>query len=410
MSLNYVTLILDLFDGSGNAISQGAATFTPSAQLTDSTDQELIPQAQVQAFFRAGLAAPQVTLLATDNANVLPSGWGWNVTFQNVPGSPAGFSFFLPFASGATQHLSKQAPVSSVVTMQAYLPVPGGTAAVGNVPAVSVVNPLATTWAVPLVNPMTTSGDTIYGGSGGAATRLAGDTSNVRKFLRELSVAGVAQVPAWDTIQAGDVPLDGTASDIQPGGVRAAGSSGLIPDARHVHPVSLWQPSDSGLLTWNFDPAIFVNIATLPAAGTLAVMAVKLGAAASITNIIMFVGSGGSSLTSGQCFAALYQGAGGALLGTTADQSGLWNAAGLKTMAISGGPVAAAAGVLYVAAWWNGTGSPSFKAGDTGASLNAGLPAANSRWGTANAGVTTAAPATLGAISVANSAWWVALS
>lgn len=55
-------------------------------------------------------------------------------------------------------------------------------------------------------NPMTTLGDLIYGGASGTAARLAGDTSNTRKFLRELSSGGVAAAPVWDTIAAGDVP------------------------------------------------------------------------------------------------------------------------------------------------------------------------------------------------------------
>lgn len=56
-----------------------------------------------------------------------------------------------------------------------------------------------------MTNPMTTFGDIIYGGASGAPTRLAGDTSNVRKFLRELSVAGVAQPPVWDTVASTDL-------------------------------------------------------------------------------------------------------------------------------------------------------------------------------------------------------------
>ena len=36
---------------------------------------------------------------------------------------------------------------------------------------------------------------------------LAGDTSNIRKFLRELSIAGVATAPTWDTIQMTDIPV-----------------------------------------------------------------------------------------------------------------------------------------------------------------------------------------------------------
>lgn len=52
----------------------------------------------------------------------------------------------------------------------------------------------------------TTLGDLVYGGASGAPTRLAGDTSNTRKFLRSVSSGGVAAAPAWDTILAADVP------------------------------------------------------------------------------------------------------------------------------------------------------------------------------------------------------------
>lgn len=52
----------------------------------------------------------------------------------------------------------------------------------------------------------TTLGDLLYGGASGAPTRLAGDTSNTRKFLREQSSGGVAAAPAWDTLVSGDIP------------------------------------------------------------------------------------------------------------------------------------------------------------------------------------------------------------
>jgi len=65
---------------------------------------------------------------------------------------------------------------------------------------------LSWTTITALVNPMTTLGDLIYGAAAGAPTRLAGDTSNTRKFLRELSVAGVATAPVWDTLLAADIP------------------------------------------------------------------------------------------------------------------------------------------------------------------------------------------------------------
>jgi hypothetical protein len=53
---------------------------------------------------------------------------------------------------------------------------------------------------------MTSQGDLIAGGTSGVAQRLAGDTSNTRKFLREQSISGAAQLPAWDTLQLADIP------------------------------------------------------------------------------------------------------------------------------------------------------------------------------------------------------------
>ena len=124
MALNYVTLTLDLYDGQGSAIVAGTATLTPSVQLTDTTDHEWIPPAPLTVTFRPGTAPPSVKLLATDNGAPLPAGWGWIISFSGVPGNPAGFTFFLPFSSGASQFLSAQAPVSGVVT-QAASAIPG---------------------------------------------------------------------------------------------------------------------------------------------------------------------------------------------------------------------------------------------------------------------------------------------
>ncbi len=56
------------------------------------------------------------------------------------------------------------------------------------------------------LSPMSAVGDVIYGGTSGAGTRLAGDTSDTRKFLRSLSSSGVATAPVWDTLLAADVP------------------------------------------------------------------------------------------------------------------------------------------------------------------------------------------------------------
>ncbi|HRH34065.1 MAG TPA: hypothetical protein PKY12_03360, partial [Catalimonadaceae bacterium] len=62
-------------------------------------------------------------------------------------------------------------------------------------------------WVGALTNPMTTSGDMIYGGAAGVPTRLAGDTTNTKKFLTATSIAGVAQPPSWGGIVINDLPI-----------------------------------------------------------------------------------------------------------------------------------------------------------------------------------------------------------
>ncbi len=71
----------------------------------------------------------------------------------------------------------------------------------------SVITDNSTTWNAALVNPMTTLGDIIYGGVDGAATRLAGDTSDARTFLMSQSSSGTAQIPDWVTLAKADVGL-----------------------------------------------------------------------------------------------------------------------------------------------------------------------------------------------------------
>jgi hypothetical protein len=178
-----------------------------------------------------------------------------------------------------------------------------------------------------------------------------------------------------------------------------------------------WGAADQGLIAWNYDGSASTVAGSVPlaTAGTMYVIAMRLYVPALVTNILTEVFTIGNTLTSGQCFAALYQGPGGALLGVTADQSAAWTSGGTgaKTMAISGGPVPAAAGVVYAGFWFNGTTGPAlWRTSSTSTFMNLGLTAAASRWGTANTGLTNAAsaPATLGTISAAATAYWAGLS
>lgn len=67
------------------------------------------------------------------------------------------------------------------------------------------------TTADALTNPMTTTGDTIYGGASGVATRLAGDTTNTKKWLRSLSTGGTAAAPTWEEVDQVKGRTDGAA-------------------------------------------------------------------------------------------------------------------------------------------------------------------------------------------------------
>ncbi len=174
---------------------------------------------------------------------------------------------------------------------------------------------------------------------------------------------------------------------------------------------STWEAADSGYFTWSYDVASAAGAAApLATAGTIYTIRLHNPTAHSVTNIVTYLSAAGSGLTSGQCFAALFRADTGALLGTTADQATAWASTGLKTMAIAGGPVTAPAGDLIVGLWFNGTTGPSPFRSNGVALVNAGLSAANSRFGTADTGRTTSAPSTLATLSAANIAYWAALS
>jgi hypothetical protein len=169
-----------------------------------------------------------------------------------------------------------------------------------------------------------------------------------------------------------------------------------------------FRPASYGYITWAYDPAVTGSATALTTAGTVYTILLNIEVATTITNIIMDVGTAGSSLTTGQCFAALYQG--GTLLSTTADQAVAWASTGAKTMALSVAQ-SVTAGQVIVAVWFNGTTGPSFARGtNVVGAPNVALSGNSSRYGTADTGRTTTAPSTLGAITATNIAYWAALT
>jgi hypothetical protein len=54
-------------------------------------------------------------------------------------------------------------------------------------------------------NPMTTLGDIIFGGAGGAATRLSGNTTTTKEFLTQAGTGSVSAAPVWSAMASADV-------------------------------------------------------------------------------------------------------------------------------------------------------------------------------------------------------------
>jgi hypothetical protein len=211
---------------------------------------------------------------------------------------------------------------------------------------------------------------------------------------------------------AGGVTVDNTSLPLADAIVATPGNSAKAAPANHQHPRTYWNPSDQGLVTWTMDVMTATANSILPAQGTLYVVRVHVPAAASVRNILAGITNAGAGLKSGQCFAGVWNAASGARVGVTADQSAGWATTGVKTMALSGGPVNLTAGDYYIGLYANGTTLPNFARGNNqigGAFANAGMTA-NFRVATANTGLTSTPPTTLGTLTAANTAWWLALS
>ena len=111
MALNTVALVLDLYDGTQSPITSGTATFRPNVQVKDSTDHVVLTTAPVIIQLVRN-PVPTVTLIATDNAGLSPTGWTW-IYRGTFDGAGVEQAFFLPFSGGSTQYLSQLVPTSS---------------------------------------------------------------------------------------------------------------------------------------------------------------------------------------------------------------------------------------------------------------------------------------------------------
>jgi hypothetical protein len=166
-----------------------------------------------------------------------------------------------------------------------------------------------------------------------------------------------------------------------------------------------WPSEASGFDAWTFDPAFAASAAATVVAGTLQVSALWLPSATNLTSLFVFNTNTGAATAYG----AIYNAA-GTLLATSAAQSTNWTASTMKTFTFSSTPVSS--GLIYVAFWINaGLSFLSANGGDnSAAATNMNLSAANSRFATANTGLTTTAPATIGAKTAVTRGIWMAVT
>lgn len=395
MTLNYVTLTLDLKDGQGNIPVSGLAVFTPSAVLTDA-GVEIVGQQPVTAVFHSA-GVPAVSLLATDNAGPQPGGWTWSVSFSGITGAPAPFSFALAHADGASQVLSSLSPVSSGTAFQAYMPLPSGTPSAGEVP-MATGSAEASAWAagVPVPTgagqyPVSNGSDQwtlTQGGTVGGNTYNAGWTVAASDLggeaLYNSASAGTATIPqnltatvgaslAFRQAGAGILTVAaGSGVTVEGPAVTTAQYQALY--ARQVS-ANVWAVTAStdtlagaaglwGYLGWTADPLLHSN-AIRPQGGSLVLVRFRAAATGTIGHIGYSLIAAGSGLTSSENWLGIYDTgqtlAGSATLtgSTAAQDSNFAGSAGPVSAAMASGTPAVTAGQDYFAAFLsNGTTRP----------------------------------------------------
>lgn len=170
-------------------------------------------------------------------------------------------------------------------------------------------------------------------------------------------------------------------------------------------------PSDQGLAAWSYDPSASQGGTVLPTAGLVFSVRMRILGVTQINNILMHLTAGGSGLTAGQCFAAVFNDAGTTLLGTTADQSTNWATGGPKTIPLVGAPITVTPYTwVRVVFWFNGTTGPTITRGSNinSAAVNLGMTSGY-RYATSNAGTTTSLTS-LGTLTASQAAWLVGLN
>lgn len=131
--------------------------------------------------------------------------------------------------TGLVDDLALKAPLASPT----FTGTPAAPTAAGGTNTTQIATTAFVTAAVTASNPMTTLGDTTYGGTSGVITRLAGNTTTTKKFLSQTGDGAASAATSWSTVTASDVGLGNVTNNAQVTSVGAtapvASSGGTTP-------------------------------------------------------------------------------------------------------------------------------------------------------------------------------------
>lgn len=396
---------------SGGAV--GKVVFRIPRPLTGATDGSIVPPVTLTANLDTDGTA-SIQLPATNDPQWTPTGWTYTVT-AHVAGTSTTGTLQLDYQTPSIElaDLIQWDGAATTGTTYATLAQLGEKVAKAGdtmTGALTVQDDLSVDGGVLRINGDPGTFRQIQYGSGAseAATRWSIHVNNTAESGGNAG-SNLRIVRYSDAGEALDAPL----------GIDRATGAVALETGLTVAAVDFRQataharPVDHGLVGWTFDPAQIQAGTVQPTAGLAQVTRVRVLSSV-VTNVHFHLTAGGSSLTSGRCFAALYNDA-GALLGAgavTADQSTNWATSGYKTCALSVAQGVTPYAYYRVLWWFQGTTGPTIaRAADvSAAALNAGMSAPTLRYSTADAGLTTAAPSNIGAQTGSATAWWVGLS
>ena len=283
MALNMVTVTVTSQDAGGDATA-GAVSVAPTSRVTAS-GVTVVSQQPVVRQMSGG--AVSVQLVATDNAGTDPGAGFWAYSFT-LPGWTSPGLYFVDFADGASQRFDS---LTQAVPSTTYGPAAGTGGG--------------------FTSPMTTLGDTLYEDATPAAARLAGNTTTTRKFLRQQGTGSVSAVPAWDTLQIGDIP--GRPWQFRPEAYGALGNGKITADAAITSASHTLTSASAGFASGDVGKVVYIIGAgaagadlttTISAFTNSTTVTLTAAAGATVTNAFLLFGTDDTSAVNSAVSAA----------------------------------------------------------------------------------------------------------